>query len=158
MTLYSTILNSNNAGGKSIVENWLKDHKFFMGVDEQDVVVDINDDLSLTIKSLGYDNSNKNSLEFYSYSLEFYPYLDICITKLPPFGIKRVNGFNKVEFINITDGDSKLPKSFYCCNEVCFSYCNTNEEYIKEIKENLKKNKTTLGCRTKISLNHTTLV
>lgn len=151
MTLYSTILSSNKAGGKSLVEEWLKNQQFFMGPDKEDVIIDINDDLSITIREKAF-------YETKDIADEWIPYYNICISKLPPFGIREVSGFNKVEFINILDNDSKLPTIFNDCKSINFAYCKISEEYINRIKENLKKNPSKWMIHTKVTLEHTTLV
>lgn len=151
MALYSTILSSNNAGGKSLVVEWLRNSKFFMGPDKEDVIIDINNDLSITIRE-------KSFYETKDITDELIPYCNICISKLPPFGIREVSGFNKVEFINVIDNDSKLPTTFNDCKTINFAYCRISEEYINKIKENLKKNPSKWTTHTKVTLEHTSLV
>ena len=151
MTLYSTILSSNNAGGKSLVEKWLKDQQFFMGSDKEDVIIDINDDLSITIREKTFYLS-KDMVDGLT------PHYNICISKLPPFGIREVSGFNKVEFINVLDNSSKLPTTFNDCKTINFAYCRISEEYINKIKENLKKNPSKWMIHTKVTIEHTSLV
>ena len=151
MTLYSTILSSNNAGGKSLVEKWLKDQQFFMGSGKDVVIIDINDDLSITIREKTFYLS-KDLVDGLN------PHYNICISKLPPFGIREVSGFNKVDFINIVDRDSKLPTTFNDCKTINFAYCRISEKYINKIKENLKKNPSKWLTHTKVTLERTSLV
>lgn len=123
MTLFSTILNSNNAGGRSLVEKWLEDHRFFIGVEETDAKLSINDDLSISISSI------------YKHE-EFYP--DLTINEIPPYGIKEIDKFHDVNFVNVTETNiDKLPL-FRHCKTINMEYCTLPREYISR-KMNLKE-------------------
>ena len=115
MTFFSTILNSNNAGGKSIVEDWLRNHRFFLGTDKDNVNIYINDDLSLTIESSWEDRV-------------FYP--DISINELPPYGIRELVRFDNVSFVGVkTDNPNILPNKYKYCENVHFEYCTIPKIY-----------------------------
>lgn len=115
MTFFSTILNSNHAGMRGIVEDWLRDHRFFLGADRDDVNITINEDLSLTIES-NYNN------------LISFP--DLSIHELPPYGIREIRKFHDVTFVGVkTDNPNLLPQKYIFCNQVDFEYCKIPQIY-----------------------------
>lgn len=132
MTFFSTILNSNNAGRRSQLKEWLKDHRFFIGVDRCDVKITIHEDLSITLDA---------GLDIMTFIGGDFVYPEITITELPPYGIRKMENFRKITFINISEEKSdRFPQKYSCVPVIDFEYCKVPQSYVDRLRAEIKRN------------------